>query len=763
MMKFQRFTREATESFKQPYVLATLVLLGAESTLSQVYLTREALVVLEGNELILAMLLGVWLVGVAIGAWLSRAMDRAGIGCRTLLVVLIPPLMLSVAVAVLRVSHVLLDRLPGQPLTPLQTVGTIVTAVLPVSGACGALFPMLTGLIPTDSGTAVGKAFTWDALGSVLAGVLLSFLLLPALNPFLAIFGLLFVGLGMVAVAYRSMRSLVCLAGVFVLAAAWLGLPHWLDAETNASRWRVMHPGLERVTSLESRYQHLDLAYQENQWTIFGNGLPLFSFPDDYLLAPFVHFSLSQTPRPRSVLLLSDRSWWLIPYLREHGIERIISCTMDPTIERLVENEPRIQLPSLQAAEIVCFSDPRAFVSRLPSAETFDCIFVDQPDPSTALLNRMYTVEWFEMISRHLSERGVCVFSVTGTPVTTEADTGRFGASLYETLRSVFADVLLVPAQTWTFFASNSKGMLQPNLAAVIERWKHSGIVIPTFPPEMLSLYYQSSTIENLNRQIQAMPAVPLNTDARPFVYAGQLSLWFRRAGVSDADPWWLAAPAAALLGLGMMLWIVLVYKRKSHCFSLWPAAWMLGASGMLTMGVEWMLLVIYQSRIGCLYQSIGLFFGIFMLGLALGGFAGLRLTQRLTQSAVPWLIGIDLLLIAIAFSTPLIELLIPVRGTGPALVIVLMWLALTSIAAGIQFPIISYYLGQSSPGTPRLAALLEGVDHAGGALGAPIVALAVLPWMGLFWACVVLAAIKMVFLIVFLTTRPMDRSILPE
>ncbi len=92
-------------------------------------------------------------------------------------------------------------------------------------------------------------------------------------------------------------------------------------------------------------------------------------------------------------MLLSDRGRQLVPFILEHGVSEIVCCSLDAAIEIIVDEVSDIEtFPYPSTVEFV-YADSRAFLCQLPVEKKYDLILVDQPDPVTVLLNRLYTYE----------------------------------------------------------------------------------------------------------------------------------------------------------------------------------------------------------------------------------------------------------------------------------------------------------------------------------------------------------------------------------
>ncbi len=762
-MSNKRGDKIETNSKRMGLVPSALLLLGGISTLSQVYLTREALVVLDGNELVLTLLLFTWLTGVVCGAGLARYAVRDSKLPAAISALLVPLIFWGAGIIILRGSHSLLGILPGQSFSPPLAFVVVFISVFPVGFCTGFSLPLLAGLFRDASGSDTGRAFAWDSLGSVIAGVASSFILLPWLRPFLAITWILAL-IALWALCALRTRSLKYAAGavlLFCVSLPFFHVPQQIEEWSKNLRWNTAHPALECIAETNSRYQYLEIGRRFELYTVFGNGLPLFSFPNEFSDGPLMHLALSQTPRPDSLLLLSDRAPWLIPFAREHKAGEITCCVMDTAILTLIESIDDIKIPEDSGEIEWIYSDPRTYLSTLTDEKRFDCIFIDQPEPVNALINRLYTEDFYRLAARHLTEDGVLVFQNTGSAASSPGPFRDFGACLSNTLHHVFDDVLVLPGSKWFFFASRTNGTLQSDPTVIIEKWNQAGIHSEIFVPEMFTMYYIPGQGNKLDKFLMEMPEKSINTDSAPYAYASQLSIWVKRGGhaIMSKVRTVLTFALLVLFLAGLLSYPALSRRIAIHA-GVAAAHLLLFAVGLLSMGIEMQLLIMYQSRVGCLYQYIGLFFAIFMLGLAIGGFAGLHAGKLSKEESMEKLVRLIItcgcILAIMALTTPLLTMMLPIGHLGLAGTMILLWVGLTAFVAGIQFPLIAMLLGEDSKNTIRLTASLEAADHAGGAIGAPLTGLVLLPLFGLNLSCTLLAVLLGIALLFFRSKQRM-------
>ena len=185
---------------------------------------------------VFTVILGVFLVGLALGALLFNLVrPRIGDPVRFLAAaqILVSALVMIGLVGVL-VRPDTLD--PGKPLATLQAlVVSTAMVVLPVTVVLGMTFPAASALLADDArhaGSESGSLIAVNTVGAIGASVLIPFLLIPALGSpmVVALLALINAGLGVVlAVRERPAARIIAAVGV-VVAVAVAAVPLLTDA-----------------------------------------------------------------------------------------------------------------------------------------------------------------------------------------------------------------------------------------------------------------------------------------------------------------------------------------------------------------------------------------------------------------------------------------------------------------------------------------------------------------------------------------------------
>lgn len=736
---------------------------GCMATLMQVILFREQMVLLEGNELALSLMLVWWLVGIALGALLPKRLSLERHNGTWLCVSLfLLPIVLMICTALIRYAPWMLSIPSQEDPSPLQVVLISAFSVFPSSLLIGFTFPLVSisfkeHLSEIPGASAIANAFFFEAIGSAMGGVLLLLQVVPRWTPFeISAFSLVvLLPLFLKRIGRKaSLCFFLSIVGLFVG-----NIPQKIDAWTSHARWQTRHEGFRFIRALETPYQRLELGERDGQYTVFGNGSPLLSYPDEYTYSQWAAMSLSQFPNPETILTIGNAGRELFPFYAQRPLREYLGIALDRGIHEIVGKPPvdtqnaSTEHPGLLLNPTWAHSDAIRYLSGKVWQGHYGLIAVNQPDPSNAVINRYYTREFFQLLRESLTEDGVVVLTTTGTPNYEMGDVGFYCGTLYWTLRDVFPNVLVVPGMEWWFFASPSRSLLA-DPEAVIEQYKRLLAPNANFSPEIFRLYYDAARIEQMERAFQAYAHSPRNSDTRPLCYLYNLLLWSKQYGSMK----WLPVESLAfagwpLAGIGILGTFVLFLGAVGFARMELPHAAkgvstplaVLLLAGMSSMSAEIAIVLFYQSRVGYLYQHIGIFFGAFMLGLALGAsniMYGLFLNRRPAavrlvelEAVYTFLLVITPILFTVIFSIPSLTAYIEI--------LLLLWLMILAFVMGAILPTAARMIEEQGTTLLSMAGWVDAFDCAGGALGALITGLFLVPVIGLLNLFYILAGLN--------------------
>ncbi|MEW9900799.1 polyamine aminopropyltransferase [Chitinivorax sp. PXF-14] len=266
----------------------------------------------------------------------------------------------------------------------------------------------------------VSRVLTFDYLGALAVSLLFPLVLAPKLG--LARTGFLF-GMLNAAVAlwtaYVFRRELTRLSAkvlrasivICLLAGGFLAsdrMIHWSE--------RGLF-GDEIVHAETTPYQRLVLTRWHDDLRLYINGNLQFSSRDEHRYhEALVHPVLTPLPWARSVLVLGGGDGLAVrEILKYPNIERITLVDLDPAMTGLFSTaEPLVRLNGGS------LKNPRVHVVNedagrwLESADAvFDAVIVDFPDPGNFGIGKLYSVPFYRLLAKHLSENGLAVVQST--------------------------------------------------------------------------------------------------------------------------------------------------------------------------------------------------------------------------------------------------------------------------------------------------------------------------------------------------------------
>jgi spermidine synthase len=601
-----------------------LFAVGTLALLAQVVLLRECEVAFFGNELVLVLGLGAWLLGTAAGAASGRReRPPGGRAVRRLFVAL--GVLLPLAVVLTRGVRILFGGVPGAELPFGRQMPALALALVPVSLLLGLLFQWTARrFIASDRSPAA--AYAIESAGGLLGGLLATLLPAVGLQNWDAA---LLCGIAAFATAWRGSRAprAAAAAGLFLVIALLLAAP---ALDRGMTRWN--HPDL--LATRDTPYGRVTVTGSLGQVAVFENDALAYE-SQGTAAEEFVQFAAIQRDTMDRVLVLGGAAQGLVPELLRRRPARVDDVELDARLLALVT--PRLPEPQRRALADprvhIAFGDPRRLLGGAP---VYDLILVGLPEPGSGRTNRFYTREFFAACAAHLAPGGVLALRLRSaenlwTPVLT-----RRTASIHQALREVFPSTVVLPGTTNLLLASRTPLERDPAVLGARLRARDSATRLVT--PAYVRYLYTNDRFAEIAQRLADTPALA-NRDARPVCYQTTMMLWLTRffpslARLDLPDPSAAAlarSPRAWAVAAGLGLAFLLVRRRPAPRRALLAAA--AGFAGML---LESALLLDYQTRSGVLYQDLGALLMAFMAGLALGAWALERLMRRIGFGRLP-------------------------------------------------------------------------------------------------------------------------------
>ncbi len=447
-----------------PLALA-LIVIGLTSITAQVLIIREIGAVFYGNELSMGIILAVWLLSVAAGAWLpGHFVDHVGRSDSLLSLGLAAAGLLPIfQLLFIRTARWWLNLTPGALAGLGNITLTIVIVLFPLCFCLGLLFRLGARLF-AESGQSVAAAYAWEAAGAALGGILFAFVLARWGNSFGIALLLATVNWG--AASYVQMRSRFIVSRYVYFLSSILGLMAVLLASDSWNHTSLCWQYPNLLFAADSVYGRVAVTGRDSQRVFYENGLVMF---DTQSLAAeeTVHLPLLAHPSPHRLLLMGGGVGGSLREALKHPLESIDYVELDALIIETAHqflppedakwlDDPRVNIINQDGRVYLSIgqNDRPTPRDRSTPATQYDTIVIDLPEPSTGQLNRFYTLEFYRLARAVLAPNGILAFGLPSSENYLNRELRRRNGSIYATLREVFPHVIILPGDRNVFLAS---------------------------------------------------------------------------------------------------------------------------------------------------------------------------------------------------------------------------------------------------------------------------------------------------------------------
>jgi len=589
---------------KTVYTLLFLCIasIGCYATIAQVMLIREFLNIFYGNELCLGIVFGAWFLGIATGAFAGAKIEHTFKHAFTVFVITLMVMCFVLPVQIIFVRGVrgLLSVGIGEYISILPLLLTSIGLILPYSFIIGFIFPFSSKVIlgaTRDAAVDIGVVYIIESMGSLFGGLVFSFFLVSRFHPF-KIITLLNVGMfilltfllfhfhrkGQVYSGGEEHKKIkrylgfISLSMALVMIVVWFSpIPDSAEALSAKMRWKTLNPHIELMTSADSKFQHIDMGRQAEQYNIYLNGQYAAAFPNEYEYAQIAHLVMTQHPSPKHVLLIGSGLGGLVSEMLLHPIESLDYVELDQNLLQISDKylSPSDRQALSDSRITIIHQDGRYYVKNTPKRQHYDIILVNTPDPSTAFLNRFYTLEFFREAQKILKSDGVLIASVSSAVTYIGKEVGSYTGSLYRTLHETFQNVLVTPGQTNSYFACNKDGVITLDIEPLMERYRKSQVKSDYFTEYLFYTLLQPEQVKFIENQLGQRKDLLVNTDARPVTYFLNLVLWDSLTGgrlhgffhgLKDVKLQWFLIPIVIVLASRIIYVVLRQFKLRRKC-----------------------------------------------------------------------------------------------------------------------------------------------------------------------------------------------------
>lgn len=749
--------------------------MGLSGIVAQIILLRELLVSFFGNELTLGIILANWLLLEAIGSFIiGKSVEKTE---KKIEIYVSFQLIFSIAfpfaIYLSRIFKNFLFITPGEAVGFAPLFYSSFFILLPVALPHGALFTYgckLYSQYVEEDASSIGKVYIFETIGSIVGGLLITFLLIEYLNSFEIAFIISLANtLISICLLRRKFRlpfahlknSLFVFSVISTLLFIFFLLPpisRKIHISSIQSQWR----GLNVVHNENSIYGNITITKRGEQFTFFTDGVPSITtpFPDIASIEDFVHFTMLFHPKPESVLILSGGAGGMIHETLKYPLKRVDYVELDPLLLKLVQKFPTPLTQSELSDQRVNihYTDSRFFVKR--TQERFDIIFIGLSSPQELQTNRLFSSEFFSIAKKKMNPDGIVALTLPGSLTYISSELRNLNGCIFDTLQSVYRNVRVIPGDTNIYLGSDSDKLAKLTAEEINKRLEgrkiKTSLLTKTYIEYRLHERWLKWFLQSIERK-----EVYINSDFRPLGVFFNLAYWNALFSpyLTNIFKWFeglsLKLSAAITAIITLILLTIFIQKPQISKYSI-PYA--IFTSGITDMMLDLAIILTFQTLYGYLYHQIGLLITLFMVGVALSSLFITERLKRIKKDSSLFLI-MELWVICFSFLLPFV-FSIPSYHLEKTTVYILLYVIflvtsfLCGTLVGLQFPLATkIYLSTSSKEGifGQTAGLLYGADLFGGFFGGLLGGTLLLPILGLKESCFMIAIIKISSFLLFL------------
>ena len=755
-------------------ICIAILAMGFSGLVAEILLLRELLIVFSGNELCIGIILANWLILEAFGCFfLGRKAEKSKNELETFTVITILfSVSLLIVIFLTRILKRVIGISIGESIGFLPMFYSSFLILLPVGILHGALFTFSCRIYSMFSGqdaSSAGRVYAYETVGTIIGGIVCTYLFIPYLNTFQASSGLallnFIVCLVLLAPYWKTglfQKTILVILSVLIFFSGYLVFASQADKLHHYSikaQWKNHNI----VHYQNSQYGNICIIENQGQYIFFQDGIPnvITPIPDIPFIEEFVHLPLLAHPEPRKLLILSGGAGGIINEALKHSsIETIEYAELDPLLLDLFRKFPT----PLTESEL---NDRRVKIKHIDgrllvktTRNTYDLILVGILEPSNLQTNRFFTKEFFSLAKTRLNKGGILVLGLPGSLTYSNEELKNLNSCIFHTLNSVFSYIRVIPGDgTNLFLSSDSREILTIDSMQILERLNQRNIkadvIVPWYIEQKLHHGWQdwfSNFIEGSSQKI--------NSDFNPVGLFYSISHW--NALFAPSLRWLFRQFERINLRTIVLLFVIFLllyffFRSKNIRFFRAGIPLSIITTGFAGMIFDLMLIFTFQSIYGYVFSWIGLLVASFMAGAACGAML-ITIVMARIKNCFKLFIKIELAIICFSIGCPFIFLAVhEYLGSLGVFFFRMLFLVISFICGlliGSQFPLTNKIYLRNSTSLSKTAGLLYASDLLGGWFGGIIGAVVLLPVLGLVGTCITVGLLKLTSFIV-ITTQP--------
>ena len=690
-----------------------IIILGGSSVIAQLLLFREIYSVIFSNELIFGVMLSLWLMLCGLGTYIGNTVGIKNNNRILRLLHILLALFPIMSIFGIRFSRAYLFESGIMLSLPEITIFSLfwLAPICIVSGMALVQYSVKIG-----GNSKISLVYLLDLIGAGIGGILFYFLFILIFDSIDALYLILFVNIiSALLLSKNNNKNKLILFGILTIVSISVFI---LNQSGLSHQILFSEQNIEVVE--DTPYGRLVITKTEEQYNFFENSSLLFSTNAMMENEEAIHFSLLQLDSVNSVLLISGGIAGKTNEILKYKPKVIDYTELNSNIFKYQKfSHSDMNSDSIFIYEI----DGRKFVKN--SEKKYDAILINVPSPSNAQLNRYYTIEFFQQAKRIMKNNSILSINLPATVNYVSSEENNIHSVIYNTLKKVFKNVLIIPGIKNYFLASDKQ--LSFDILKNIEYRNIDNQYVNSYYYDIMSVESRADYII-CNIDTNAV----INRDFQPTAYYNHIKYWLSYFG-----------------GIDIIILILFLFPIVIYAFRANPVNFGLFAGGFTISSVEFVLIISFQIIYGCAYEFIAIIFSVFMFGLAFGAFLSSRIKTKPVSLYRKLLILPIVFLVVLPFILGHIAIL---NNEAIIISIFIILVVIISVIGGMQFPVAGKLLSRhDNRNNKAIARETFSADYFGASFGAVLTGTILIPLLNLQLACYVIGSVCLLAYIVFL------------
>lgn len=678
--------------------------LGFTTIVVQVILLRELLKLFSSNELTIGLFLSLWMILTGFGAYFSNSLTFK-INPNKLIFIflnLLGVIPIFEFIILIYLNKIILST--GISLNIIQIIIITFLFLIFYCSISGILFTYLSKVLSNLlNKNYIDKSYSWEATGSFFGGLIIYLFIFSFFNTFqiLLINFIVIISISLL-LFNKKIHKIIYFFLSFIVIILIISNP---DLYLRKKQFKPQ----ELLFYKDTNYGSLSITKYYEQTLFYKNNELIFSTSNQIYNEEITHYSLSQRRRIDNILILSGFIPSLLNEIIKYNPKIIDYVELDPNICRISKNftsDSKIKVNFIN-------SDPRRYINKVQ--KKYDAILINIPPPSTAGLNKYYTLEFYISLKKIISDSSVIVFSLPSPPNYFSKDIAYLTGSIFQTLKKAFKYVIIIPTNRLFFLASDAP--LTLSITDNIEKLNIKNNYVNSY-------YFNPIYVkERQDFILNSLPQnVKINKDFFPVSFIYQIKFWINQ--VYNKSKLLVYFFFLIILLIVIMLFFIFLKKGIEPGMII---------TGFTASSFEITSILSYEIITGYIYEAITLIFSIFMFGLAIGSYVGRKVNKnfliKIKNIHIYFIIINILYLLSIYYNNKIEFLFTPLIYTFNFLM---------AFLTGIYFSILTSK-NFSSQDYGKIAGIVYSSDLFGSAPGAILTSLILIPFGGFYFTIITL------------------------